>query len=169
MQMTLRSNHGMRLLMFCAMAPNGPIPVSRIAKACNVSEAHLAKIAHHLATLGFVETLRGRGGGVRLARPARDINIGAVIRATETGPLAAQCAEDGDDACPLTLGCRFRGIMERAYEAFLSVLDGHNLADLVDGNPALRRSAGLLPHIGAGCPTAKIVVDYERGVVPLEA
>lgn len=169
MQLTLRSNHGMRLLMYCAMAPDRPIPVSRIAKACNISEAHLAKIAHHLSTLGFVETLRGRGGGVRLARPAWEINLGAVIRATETSPLVGHCSEEGEEACTLKPGCRFRGILDRAHEAFLSVLGEHTLADLTEGNPALRRAVGLAPPIGGGCPTAQTVAAHERESVAMPA
>jgi Rrf2 family nitric oxide-sensitive transcriptional repressor len=165
MQLTLRSNHAMRLLMFCAMDTGRPIPVSRIARACNVSEAHLAKIAHHLSTLGFVQTLRGRGGGVRLAKAAAEINLGAVIRATETGPLLTQCGGVGPDACPLNPACRFRSILEKALAAFLAVLDEFSLADLVDENPALRRAAGLAPRLGCACPTALELAEAEKAMV----
>jgi Rrf2 family nitric oxide-sensitive transcriptional repressor len=152
----------MRLLMYCAMAPQQPIPVSRIARACNVSEAHLAKIAHFLATHGFVETLRGRGGGVRLARPAEEINLGAVLRATESGPLLTQCGATGTDACPLTPACRFRNILGEALDAFLSVLDRRTLADLTVNNPALRSAVGLSKAIGTSCPTARSFADFDR-------
>ena len=143
MQLTVRSNHAMRLLMFCALAEGRVTPVAEIARACNMSEAHLAKIAQRLAAIGVVETLRGRAGGVRLARPARRINVGEVVRATEFGACLVECLSPESNTCPLVSACRFRGIVGRALEAFLAVLDGYTLADLVAEGDELAALMGL--------------------------
>lgn len=145
MHLTIRSNHAMRLLMYCALNHGRVAPVGEIARACNMSEAHLGKIANTLAGLGFVETLRGRGGGVRLARPADQILVGAVVRKTEMGPCLTECLRPETNTCPLTPACRFRTIIGRAVEAFLNVLDGYTLADLVAGGDDLRRLMGIEP------------------------
>ena len=125
MHLTVRSNHAMRLMMYCAMKPGRIAPVGEIARACNMSEAHLAKIANRLSTAGFVETVRGRGGGVRLARAPADICVGAVVRSTEMS------------------ACKFRGVVQRALQAFLGVLDECSLADLIDEGDDLRALMGL--------------------------
>lgn len=145
MHLTIRSNHAMRLLMFCALNHGRVTPVGEIARACNMSEAHLGKIANTLAGLGFVETLRGRGGGVRLAKPADQIQVGAVVRQTEMGPCLTECLDPETNTCPLSEACRFRTILGRALEAFLNVLDGYTLADLVVGGDDLRRLMGIEP------------------------
>lgn len=143
MQLTVRSNHAMRLMMYCAVNDRRVAPVSDIARACNMSEAHLAKIANALAAQGFVETVRGRAGGVRLARPANEINVGAIVRANEMGRCLVECLNSETNSCPLVEVCRFRSIIGRALEAFLNVLDGYTLADLVSGRDELRSAMGL--------------------------
>lgn len=143
MQLTLRSNHAMRLMMFCAVNEPRVAPVAEIARACNMSEAHLGKIAHALASHGFVETVRGRRGGVRLARPAEDLNLGEIVRATEFGQCLVECLEPETNTCPLIGVCRFRGIVREALEAFLGVLDRYSLADLVAEPEPLRAAMGL--------------------------
>lgn len=143
MQLTLRSNHAMRLLMYCALTEHRAAPVPEIAAACNMSVAHLAKIAHFLAGLGVVETVRGRAGGVRLARPAEQLNVGAIVRATETGRCLVECLDQATNSCPLASVCRFRTVLGRALEAFFSVLDGYTLADLVSDQQGLRQVLGL--------------------------
>ena len=145
MHLTIRSNHAMRLLMYCALNHGRVAPVAEIARACNMSEAHLGKIANTLAGLGFVETLRGRGGGVRLARAPEQILVGAVVRRTEMGPCLTECLDPETNTCPLTAACRFRTILGRALEAFLNVLDGYTLADLVVGGDELRQLMGIEP------------------------
>lgn len=149
MQLTVRSNHAMRLMMYCAVNEGRIAPVGEIARACNMSESHLGKIANALAAEGFVETVRGRGGGVRLARPAAEINVGAIVRLTEIGGCFLECLRPETNTCPLTPACRFRSIVGRALEAFLSVLDGYTLADLVAEPEPLRALMGLGPEAGA--------------------
>ncbi|MEM9957657.1 MAG: Rrf2 family transcriptional regulator [Pseudomonadota bacterium] len=143
MHMTLRSNHAMRLLMYCAVNDGRVAPVSDIARACNMSEAHLGKIANALAAGGFVQTLRGRRGGVRLARAPEDLNVGEIIRATELGYCLVECLAAEGNTCPLTEVCKFRSVMSEALEAFLRVLDRYTLADLVNEPGPLRAAMSL--------------------------
>ena len=143
MQLTLRSNHAMRLMMYCAVNDGRISPVADIARACNMSESHLSKIAHHLAQEGFLETVRGRRGGVRLAKSPADLNVGAIVRATELGQCLVECLRTEPNTCPLVDVCRFRTIIGRALEAFLAVLDGYTLADLVVEKDGLAAAMGL--------------------------
>ena len=143
MHLTVRSNHAMRLMMYCAMKRGRIAPVSEIARACNMSEAHLAKIANRLASSGFVETVRGRGGGVRLTKAPGDIRIGAVVRTTEMSACLIECLNMETNTCPLVAACKFRGVVQRALGAFLNVLDECTLADLVDDGDDLRALMGI--------------------------
>ena len=144
MQLTVRSNHAMRLMMYCALNEGRLAPVSEIARACNMSEAHLAKIANRLAAHGFVETVRGRGGGVRLARKPEDLSVGAVVRTTEMGACLIECLDLENNTCPLIGACKFRGVVSRALEAFLAVLDDCTLAELIEDGDDLKQLMGLL-------------------------
>ncbi len=143
MHLTVRSNHAMRLMMYCAMKHGRIAPVSEIARACNMSEAHLAKIANRLSAAGFVATVRGRGGGVRLARPPEDIPVGAVVRTTEMSACLIECLDLDTNTCPLVTACKFRGVVQRALQAFLRVLDDCTLADLIHEGEDLRALMGL--------------------------
>lgn len=147
MQLTARSNYSMRLMMYCALRPGTVTPVAEVARACNMSEAHLGKIANELARHGFVETVRGRRGGVRIARPAAEINVGEIVRATELGRCFVECLDPATNTCPLIDACRFRSILGRAVEAFLGVLDGYTLADLIVERDELMAALGLGPSI----------------------
>jgi Rrf2 family nitric oxide-sensitive transcriptional repressor len=143
MHLTIRSNHAMRLMMYCAMKRGQIAPVSEIARACNMSEAHLAKIANRLATAGFVQTVRGRAGGVRLAQAPEDIRVGDVVRTTEMGICLIECLDMDTNTCPLVTACKLRGVVQRALRAFLAVLDDCTLADLIDDGDDLRALMGL--------------------------
>jgi Rrf2 family nitric oxide-sensitive transcriptional repressor len=143
MHLTVRSNHAMRLLMYCALNGNQLATVSDIARACAMSETHLAKIAHTLAGLGYIETVRGRRGGVKLARPPEEINVGAVLRGTEMGACLMECLDPETNTCPLTAACRLRGVLRSAMAAFLAVLDRYTLADLTQDSDDLRGLMGL--------------------------
>ncbi|MGG7565426.1 Rrf2 family transcriptional regulator [Rhodovulum sp. DZ06] len=143
MQLTVRSNHAMRLMMYCALNDGRLAPVSEIARACNMSEAHLAKIANRLASHGFVETVRGRGGGVRLAADPETLSVGAVVRTTEMGACLIECLDVENNTCPLIDACKFRGVVGRALEAFLKVLDDCTLAELIAEGDDLKALMGI--------------------------
>jgi Rrf2 family nitric oxide-sensitive transcriptional repressor len=96
-----------------------------------MSNDHLVKVVSRLATLGLIETLRGRKGGIRLARPATEINVGDVVRATEGNLVLVECFDPLENECPIAPVCGLAPVLDQALAAFFAVLDRHTLADLV--------------------------------------
>lgn len=138
MRLTTRTNLAMRTLMFCAVNPDVTVRKADIAKACNASLNHLGLVVNLLAQGGFLETARGRRGGVRLARPASEISIGAVARLLESDVPFAECFDGGENTCPLAQCCKLRSVLCRALTAFYATLDGVSLEDLTGRNDGLR-------------------------------
>jgi Rrf2 family nitric oxide-sensitive transcriptional repressor len=137
MRLTIRTNLAMRTLMFCAVNADRVVRKHEIADICNASENHLAQVVNTLAQRGFIDTQRGRSGGLRLNRPMNEIGVGAVLRAFEAGVPFAECFDGSENTCPLINACRFRGVLHRALEAFYAAMDDITLADLVKDNTAL--------------------------------
>jgi len=145
MRLTTRTNLATRVLMFCAVNDGRIVRSAEIATRCNASLNHLLQVVNLLQERGFVETLRGRAGGLRLARAADDISIGQVVRLFEGDLPLAECFDPAGNTCPLTGACRLRGYITRAAEAFFHELDMVTLADLVRGNADLTRLLDLPP------------------------
>ncbi|MFT3689250.1 RrF2 family transcriptional regulator [Paenirhodobacter sp.] len=139
MRLTIRTNLAMRTLMFCAVNSGRIVRKHDIAAACNASENHLAQVVNTLAQEGFIETQRGRSGGLRLARPMEEICVGQVLRTFKSTLPFAECFDPAANTCPLREACLFRGALEAAVEAFYAALDKWTLADLVTDNLALER------------------------------
>jgi Rrf2 family nitric oxide-sensitive transcriptional repressor len=137
MRLTIRTNLAMRTLMFCAVNPGRTVNKQEIAQACNVSENHLAQVIHLLARAGFLVTLRGRSGGMRLSRGPEAIRVGEVFRTFEAVLPFTECADRSANTCPLTAACRLRCVLNEALSAFYAVLDRTTVADLVQGNADL--------------------------------
>ncbi|QCB47845.1 Rrf2 family transcriptional regulator [Hydrogenophaga sp. PAMC20947] len=133
MRLTNWSDYSLRVLMYCAAcaAREHPATVSEIAKAHGISRSHLTKIVMTLSALGWLETTRGRGGGLRLLKPAGDIVLGEVIRHTETDFTLVECFDAAHNTCLLDGHCRLKGAFREAMDAYLKVLDGITLADLI--------------------------------------
>jgi len=120
--------------------------IGDIAAAYGISENHLMKVVHHLAQHGHVETVRGKGGGMRLARAPEDINIGDVVRGAEEDLTLVECFQQGGYRCPIEAACTLSGLLQNALDAFLGVLDRQTLADL------LKPRARLATMLGGACP-----------------
>jgi Rrf2 family nitric oxide-sensitive transcriptional repressor len=130
MQLTKHTDYALRVLMWLAQRERATI--REIAEGNRISENHLMKIVHGLAKLGYIETLRGKGGGLKLARSPREIGIGEVVRHTEQTLHAVECLADGYGGdCRYTRACRLKSILRDAQSAFLAKLDAYTLADLV--------------------------------------
>ncbi len=131
MRLTLFTDYGLRTLMRLAAEPAQIFTTEAIAAELRLSRHHLTKVVGSLARAGYVETLRGAGGGFRLARPAGDISIGAVARRLEAGQPLVECFRDDGGACTLTPRCRLKGRLFSAREAFFRELDAMTLAECV--------------------------------------
>ena len=130
MRLTTMTDYALRLLMYVAQQPGRLCTIAEVAGAYGISEAHLMKITHQLGLAGWLETVRGKGGGMRLAAAPADINLGAVVRSVEPDFALVDCLTT-DNACRLTGHCRLTGIVSEALQSFLAHLDRHTLADLL--------------------------------------
>ncbi|WP_233487439.1 RrF2 family transcriptional regulator [Thalassovita gelatinovora] len=139
--------------MFCATNPDRTVRTSDIAEYCNSSPNHVAHVVQQLQSKNFIETLRGRSGGLRLARSPKSISIGAVFRLFETGIPFAECFDQTTNTCPLTKSCRLRGFIQRALDAFYHELDMVTLDDLVRGNCGLQELLAMSERLTADCKT----------------
>ena len=144
MRLTLRTNLAMRTLMFCAVNDGRIVRKAEVATACNASENHLGVVVNVLGQLGFIETTRGRNGGIRLNVAPTELSVGKVFRAFEADRPFVECFDSANNHCPLTPACRLRGTLATAVAAFYNALDDVTLADLVDGNSGLKEIL-LLP------------------------
>ena len=146
MRVTQFSNFAVRILMYAGLKGRRPSAVSEMARAYGVSQEHLKKAAAELCQIGSLEAVRGRCGGIQLARPPHLINIGDVIRKTETVDFLVECFDATTSACPLTGKCKFQVALQSALDAFFSVLDGYTLADLIQDRKALAPLINLSEH-----------------------
>jgi len=137
MRLTTFTDYSLRVLIHVASAPEGRATIAEIARVFAISEHHLVKVVHRLGKAGFLANRRGHGGGLRLARPARDIGIGQVVRATEGPDVPAGCFGDARNTCVLSGGCRLAGVLVEATRAFHEVLDRYTLEDLVSDRAAI--------------------------------
>ena len=142
MRLTKMTDYALRLLMYVAQRPQQLCTIAEIAQANRLSEAHLMKITHQLNLLGWIETVRGKGGGMRLARSPADINLGAVVRGIEPDFALVECFATGNQ-CLLTGNCRLAVVLQDALQGFLTHLDEYTLAELLPVTdpslPAARR------------------------------
>ncbi|SOD92278.1 Rrf2 family transcriptional regulator [Caenispirillum bisanense] len=142
MRLTQHTDYALRLLITLALtarraardggAAADTITIREVAERYGISRNHLMKVANDLTRAGVVEGLRGRGGGLRLAVPAAEINIGVLVRALEDGRDLVECFRPETNTCRIAPACRLKGVLRQAQEAFLAVLDGYTLADVVD-------------------------------------
>ncbi len=139
MRLTRHTDNALRSLIYIGLHDDGPSRITDIARRMGMSEDHAAKVIARLAELGFVETTRGRAGGVRLARPAEAINIGAVVRATEDNLNLVECFDPETNQCPIAPACALAPALDEALSAFFAVLDRYTLGDLLARPRALQR------------------------------
>ena len=126
MRLTRYTDYALRVLLYLGARQNELCAISEIAKAYDISKNHLMKVVNDLARAGYVTSVRGRFGGIRLARPAAEIRLGEVVRHTEEGFALADC-----EHCVIAPACGLTSALSRALAAFMAVLDDYTLADLV--------------------------------------
>ena len=133
MRLTQWTDYTLRVLMYCkaCQGREQPVTITEIAEKHAISRSHLTKIVQQLGALRLLETTRGRGGGMRLAKSARDINIGDVVRQTETDFNMVECFDPLSNQCGLSQHCKLKGLLHQATASYLAVLDTMTLEDLV--------------------------------------
>jgi len=137
MRLTVYTDFSLRLLIFLALKDEKLATIAEIAKAYGISKNHLMKVAHRLGLAGYVETTRGKGGGLRLARRPEDIVLGEVVR--DTDMALVPCFARTGAACAIFPSCELRAALGAAQNAFLAALDQRTLADLVRLRAPLRK------------------------------
>jgi len=136
MRVTLQTDYALRVLLFAATKGERLATIAEIADAFRISRNHLMKVVHRLAKAGYLETVRGKNGGIRLKRDAREINVGDVVREIEDTLAVLGCLSD-ENYCVIDRACILKRAFRDASSAFLAVLDGYTLADLVKPRLAL--------------------------------
>ncbi|HEX3098284.1 MAG TPA: Rrf2 family transcriptional regulator [Usitatibacter sp.] len=144
MRLTTFSDYALRVLMYLGANGGELATIGDIASAYGISANHLMKVVHRLAQGGYVETLRGKGGGMRLARRPEAIGLGALLRDTEEKRLV-ECFDGASPGCRLEGSCVLRGVLSGALEAFFAVLDRYTLADLLGPRRKLAKLLVIAP------------------------
>lgn len=137
MQLTTYTDYALRVLIFLAVHEDRLVTIAEMAGAYNISKNHLMKIVHQLGQGGFIETVRGRGGGLKLGASPEHLKLGDIVRKTESHFHVVECFHEPTNQCPISPACGLAGILAEARDAFLAVLDGYSLADIVQQRSAL--------------------------------
>lgn len=146
MKLTAFTDYSLRVLMYLAVDPTRRATIGEISESFGVSENHLVKVVHFLAKHGWIETIRGKGGGLLLAMPAEQVSVGKVVRDTEGAAVPAECFSTGGGHCVIDGCCELKGVLGEAVRAFYSVLDHYTLADIARN----RRTLGKVLFLQAG-------------------
>jgi len=130
MRITLHTDFALRVLIYVGVNDGKLATINDIAQSFDISKPHLMKVVNFLGQRGYLDTVRGRNGGIRLMREPRHINIGQVVRETEETLDVIGCLGHRG-YCPIERACLLRGALREATQAFLAVLDAYTLADLI--------------------------------------
>ena len=152
-RLTQYTNFTLRALQLLALRHPAIVTVDDIARAHRISRSHLVKVAHVLGQQGYIETIRGRGGGLRLARPAETITVGEIVRLTEAPLELVECFNLATNSCPLCGICRLSQGFRQALAAFMAVLDTMTIADIAANR--LDLEARLTPLVGFADPAGE--------------
>ena len=144
MQLTMFSDFALRVLMYTHDAGDRLVTIEEMAKSYRISRAHLMKVVNTLTRAGYLTAVRGRSGGLRLAKPACEIVLGEVVRATEPDFALVECFATGNQ-CVITSCCRLAGVVDAALNAFLGVLDSHTLESLMLKPRDFRKAFAIVP------------------------
>lgn len=152
MQLTKFTDYSLRVAIYLAGHPQGLATIADIAREYSIPASHLMKVVHRLAQRGYIVTVRGKGGGMRLARPPEMINIGDLVRDTEDNMDIAECFSGENQNCPMLPACALKSVLIEARKSFLATLDFYRLSDLL-GHPATISPSAPARKITASLPT----------------
>ena len=143
MRLTYHTDYALRVLIYLAVNTGKATRVSDVADSYGISRNHLLKVALRLGRLGYLTTMRGRSGGIALARHPEEINLGEVVRNMEDDFALVECMRLDGGECVISPACRLKGVVRRALEAFLTVFDEYSLADIARNRDALSELLGF--------------------------
>lgn len=139
MRLTMYTDFSLRVLIYLGTKEQGKLTtIQEISDAYNISKNHLTKVTFELGKAGFIQTVRGRGGGIRLADLPENINVGTVVRKMEDDFHIVECFDSEHNRCPISPVCGLRGVLGKALHAYLMVLDEYTLEDLLFNKEGLR-------------------------------
>ena len=139
MRLTSYTDYAFRLLMFAALKKGQLVTIQEAADAYGISKNHLMKVAYELGRHGLIETVRGRKGGIRLAKEPLSIGLGDVVRLMEDDLAMVECFVPATNTCPIAKLCSLKRVLGEALNAYLAALDRYTLADLTDQRAGLMR------------------------------
>jgi Rrf2 family transcriptional regulator, nitric oxide-sensitive transcriptional repressor len=138
MQLTAYTDYTLRVLIYLGMKESGEKSnIKEISSFYNISNNHLSKVVYELGKLGIIETVRGRNGGIRLAQEPAQINIGEIVRHTESPINLVECFDEKKNTCKLSPACKLKFVLNEALNAYLKVLDAYTLEDLIENREEL--------------------------------
>ncbi|MFD1927640.1 RrF2 family transcriptional regulator [Sporosarcina siberiensis] len=138
MRLTMYTDFSLRVLLYLGVKGDKELStIQEISDAYNISKNHLMKVTHELGKIGVIETIRGRGGGIRLNVKPGDINIGDIVRKTEEDFHLVECFNCATNQCVITPVCKLKNVLHDALDAYFKVLDSYTLADFVENNEGL--------------------------------
>ncbi len=144
MRLTVYTDYSLRMLIYLAVKGEASATIGEVATRYAVSQHHLTKVAHQLGVAGFIITVRGKGGGLRLARPPAEIRLGDVVRHTEPDMALVPCfVATAGEHCHIGLACGLPSVLHEARAAFMAVLDRYTLADVIARRSHLRELLGM--------------------------
>ncbi|MCM3600051.1 Rrf2 family transcriptional regulator [Robertmurraya korlensis] len=139
MQLTAYTDYTLRVLIYLGMqTSSGKSNIKEISSFYNISNNHLSKVVYELGKLGLIETVRGRNGGIRLAKEPAQINIGSIVRLTESPINMVECFDQASNTCRISPACKLKHVLNEALNSYLKVLDGYTLEDLLQNREELK-------------------------------
>lgn len=162
MRLTARTDYALRMMIFLGLQYPEYTTIQEIAERYGISKNHLMKIANDLSNKGWIDSMRGRQGGIRLGRPAGEINIGKLVRATEDDTIV-ECFR-AENACIITTACPLASVLQEGLKAFYGVLEKYTLVDLMDNRSKMKALLGL----AVDAPTAELEPDEKKAPVAAE-
>lgn len=138
MRLTNYTDYSLRVLIYLAAEHNGKLAnIKEIAETYDISKNHLMKIIYNLGKMGYIDTIRGRNGGIRLAKIPSEINIGEIVRKTEEDFNIVECFDKENNKCIISQDCTLKHILNKAMNEFLAVLDQYTLEDITKNKLSL--------------------------------
>ncbi len=144
MRLSLFSDYSLRVLIYAA-GKNDPFSISEVSEAYRISRHHLVKVVNHLSHLGYLETRRGRGGGISLGQPPKDIRVGDVVSQTEGTSTLVECFDHATNTCAIHHHCLLKSALIQAQTAFYETLNRYTLADIATGRRGRAIMNTLIP------------------------